>query len=384
MNDFVQKKALFIFSKYSVSENQAYLTNELVDEFSNRGIHSTVVSYSKQKKWFFERILGDRTEMFIGLNSSLKYFKYFIAFPVLFVAIMRILLRREKFEIMVMNAPVLVMFPVFILLPFLKTKRKCVIIFDFFPAHQVQAGAMPKFLETFLHWLESLLLRRFSKYGVMGVNNKSMAISYYGLCKKNVCITGIWGVKDKLSLKQFPNKNSDVIRMVFGGQLTSGRRLDLLINFLSDLRKDMLGKNICIDIYSDGKLCELYNNRYQFKSWINFYEPLDRNAYINNLPKYDFGLIVTDQNVSLPTLPSKVVDYINASINVIAMVEVECELRTKEYKSDQILLIPFVYNHSDILRVRESIIQLKFCERGYSDDFISMFDVKKTFEVLMS
>jgi len=378
------KKILFVFTKYSMFKNQEYLTNELVNAFLDREIHATVVTYEKSNRLLCEKTTKNSKEFFVGLNSAIKYFKYFVAWPVLFFVMFRIVLRREKYHMLVTNAPLLTMLPVFLLIPFLSIERKWAIIFDLFPIHQVQAGAIPKCLGCVLRWMETVCLNMHDSYGVMGEKNKVAVSDYYQIPKERIYITGIWGVsKTKRDVFKCRKRNSSV-RMVFGGQLTAGRRLDFLIEFLDELRRSMPKESITVDIFSSGKVCEKYKSTYKNNDWVCFCNPLDRESYISNLSNYDFGLIVTDENVNLPTLPSKIVDYMNASIDVIAMVEDACELRTDVYRSSKILLLPFSCSDSDIQLVKSAIdARLEGGSCFYSEKLRALFNVKRAVDVLI-
>ncbi|MBL1353734.1 MAG: hypothetical protein COA61_010485 [Zetaproteobacteria bacterium] len=380
----MNKRLLFIFTRYHLSKNSPYLTNELVDEFDARGCSSTVIAYD----WGSERsvkirLLKNRKEVLIGLSSRVKYIKYFTLWSRLFLAVFKELMKGTRYDSIIMDAPLTTLFPAIILLPFFRGAKKKVIVFDTFPIHQIQAGAIPSWLGAILRLLEGCSIKLFDTIGVMGVNNKKVISSYYQVPIDKVVLTGIWGVADDIHEKSVPKALGKDIKMVFGGQLTSGRRLDLLIDFLSELRKAVAKeKNIVVDIFSSGHVCNQYKEKYSQYDWINFCQPLDRETYVRNLHNYDFGLIVTDENVSLPTLPSKIIDYINASISVIAMVESECELRGSIYESEKIHLLPFSYTNADIQYLENRIISLDR-SKLYAQPLRSLFSVKRTVDVLI-
>jgi|GEM_PF-1440333 len=378
-----RKKILFIFTQYPSNEKSTYLTNELVDGYHARGYSVTAIGYDKTRQGIFTRRCEHKKEVFIGLDSKIKYAKYFFIWPKLFYAVIKELVESEKYSYVVMNAPLMTLFPAVLLLPFFRSARKAIIIFDLFPMHQIQAGAIPACLGRVLKYSEGSCLKLFDKVGVMGANNELAVISHYNVPTYKIVITGIWGVRNlenPIPIRELDN--TGFIRFVFGGQLVPGRRVDLFIEFLIQLKKSMLNATITLDIFSSGAIFEDLKRKYTGCDWINFRCPLSREEYIHRLENYDFGVIVTDENVTLPTLPSKIIDYINASLRTVAMVEDFCELRTKDYYSSNVILLPFEFSADDVSNFKELIRNVEGNDL-YAESFKKKFSTKRTISVLL-
>jgi len=63
MNKDYPQKALCVFTKYSMSKQSSYLTNELVEELSSRGIRPTFIAYEQGSQLFLQRFWSDKNEI---------------------------------------------------------------------------------------------------------------------------------------------------------------------------------------------------------------------------------------------------------------------------------------------------------------------------------
>jgi hypothetical protein len=311
------KNILVIAAKYSADEKNPYLTNDLVQELCRQGCYVTVVAYGD------ENIMQQNAtsqKYVIKITSSLKIIKYFLTWPKLIHLLFKIRKKEPFLDQVVMFAPMAVMWPAAFLVKYFRATKKTAIIFDLFPIHQVNINALPKFMAKPLRAFERNLLCRFTEITAMGENNKKTIESYY-TANKPVKIMPLWGRGLDQSKKL---NNHDCIKIIFGGQLIKGREINALISLFEQLRHK--GLPIIFDIYSKDAYFEELKQTYASQQWIQFKDQIPREDYFKRLAEYDVGAIVTDRSSNLPTFPSKIIDYIEANLQVYCLVEKESDL----------------------------------------------------------
>ena len=170
------KKILVISANYSVYDDNPKLTNDLVNELERDGNLVQVVALGDGS---VDRIKGTIEEIVINVKSQVKYFKYFIIWPLLFFKLMKVIKKFGVIDQVIMTAPLTVMWPAALLLKYMKVSKKTAIIFDIFPIHQQQIGAIPNALAPMAKALECFLLGGFSEVTAMGNNNKEHIGKYF-------------------------------------------------------------------------------------------------------------------------------------------------------------------------------------------------------------
>ena len=336
-------RMLFVCAKYATKAEDAYLTNDLVNEYCRQGCHVTVVALGDAD---LERDSEFLSERVIGISSSIKYLKYFSLWPRLAKVLLRILFADRRFDSVIVTAPLAVIWPVSALMPFFASNGKVAVIFDIFPLHQVQMGSIPVWAERLLYWIEMLLLKPFNAVTAMGPNNRKAIKEYYFGNRPgvNVKTVSLWG-KPSTSIN-VQCRVSGPIRMIFGGQVIKGRRLDKLIEFLAILIGR--GVDIRLSIYSQGRGFLDLKAQHRDTSWIEFCDQVSRDRYIETLSHYHVGAIVTDEKVSLPTFPSKVIDYLQMGLYSFCLVEKQSDLYDLLDNSSRVHINSFDFSQQGI------------------------------------
>jgi len=337
------KNVLVITTNYKVCDSNPYLTNDIVNQMAKKGFSVVVVGYGERAGVYKKENIS---EYIINVTSKLKILKYVLIWPRLIYLMLKVLRTEKSFDQVVMVAPLSVMWPAAALIRFCRIKKKTAIIFDIFPIHQMQIKALPKWIGPLAKWLECVLLSAFNDVTAMGINNKKYIENYYSsaLKRSKVRVLPLWSGK-KASQKN-ANFNSDKIRFVFGGQIIKGREIGSMISYLSNLRNRGLG--LTLDIYSKGSGYKLIQQEYGALNWISFNSQIPRDEYIETLSRYQVGLIVTDGSVTLPTFPSKVIDYVTAGLATYSLVEKESDLSFLAEDSCLIYLNNFDYSEAEI------------------------------------
>lgn len=317
-------KVLIVSSKYASDDSSPYLTNDLACELASNNCKVLAVGYGDHT---LNRVSPDGLleEVIIKINKTPKYIKYIVAWPHMFFALKRIVRDNDDITRVICFAPLSVLWPAVMAIRSIRCMFKTCIIFDIYPEHQIQIGSLPRILSPMLRAVEVLLLRYFGEITGMSSANVDAIQRIYGkaVLKKRFKILPPWGV-EKITHKNdlfCPiNSESHQIKIVFGGQICRGRDFDKAIYFLNLLRAR--GLKIKLTVFTD-KMSAISLSTYieEPYPWIEICDHLPRNEYLNALTEFDFGLIVTDPKVSLPTFPSKIVDYVAARLRCLCLIE---------------------------------------------------------------
>jgi glycosyltransferase involved in cell wall biosynthesis len=371
------KKALIICSKYAAKSEDSYLTNDLVNEFVRQGYNVVVVGYGEDSKKTRNQFIE---ENIIAVNSKRKYIKYILLWPNLLSILFHYLIQNNSFDCVVAFAPLSVMWPASTLMPLFKSKNKAVIIFDIYPVHQVQINCISLRVEKILYAIEMMLLKPYNSILAMGEKNSEFIKKYYNVIDKKIKIFRLWGNKN--TLENIINKPKEPIKIVFGGQIIPGRRLDKLIDFLFLIRGRSI--DIELDIYSQGTAYDLLKDRYTHLKWISFNGQINRKDYFEKLLTYHIGAVVTDENVNLPTFPSKIIDYVAAGLYLVCLVENESELYGVIDDNPRVYINSFDFSDKEINRAVyffQSITKNDTFEHAIILN--ELFDVNHVYKIIM-
>ncbi len=193
------------------------------------------------------------------------------------------------------------------------------ILWDFFPVHHVQIGRVSAILSRPLYYLEKINVSKYDCVGLMSEQNRFFFNSYFGLAGIKKILLPIWGggeVEPRLI-----RKKSDVIKIIFGGQLCKGRGIEQLLALAASYPE--LSNSCQITIMGDGPLYDYLEDQIKLTDLklLKLQRRVTRLEYLKMLHEYDFGLVITTPNVDVPTFPSKSLDYMIAGVPIIACVE---------------------------------------------------------------
>jgi glycosyltransferase involved in cell wall biosynthesis len=191
------------------------------------------------------------------------------------------------------------------------------VMWDFFPVHHAEIGRVPSGLpEAALKAAERATIDACDVVAVMSPRNADFLRTYHGGLTARTVILPPWAA-DAPDSPPVPKR--DVFTVVFGGQLTRG--VEDLIEAARLLEDE--GVAATIEVYGWGPhrddLVALAAERRA--GLLSFHDPLPRDDYRRMLRSVHAGVAVTVPDVSVPTFPSKIVDYAQSSIAIIACLE---------------------------------------------------------------
>lgn len=198
-------------------------------------------------------------------------------------------------------------------------RRLLFVLWDFFPVHHAEIGRIPSgMVEQALKRVERACIEDCDVIAVMTARNEEFLRAYHPGLRAGTVILPPWSAD---ATEALTDSKRDRFTVVFGGQLTLGRGVETLVDAAQILQER--GVDAAIEIYGWGPAREELADR-AARSGIHlltFHDPLPRHEYRRMLRTVHAGVAVTVPDVSVPTFPSKIVDYGQAGIAVVACLE---------------------------------------------------------------
>ena len=196
------------------------------------------------------------------------------------------------------------------------------VLWDFFPIHQDEIGRLPRFAPRgLLKRLERAAIGLADTVLVMTPRNEEFLHRYHPDIHAHVAMQPPWGGRASESLPGSKHEREERFVVVFGGQLTAGRGVEDLLLAAQILN----GREVPAEILviGDGPHRDRLMRQAEDLGLKNvrFVGRLPRNAYLELLGTASAGIAVTVGGVSIPSFPSKTVDYCRCGVPVIACTE---------------------------------------------------------------
>jgi glycosyltransferase involved in cell wall biosynthesis len=330
---------LMLCTKYSLDADSPYLCDELADELSKQGHCVTVLlmdwgnQHAGRQSNFVERnglptVVFAPTVHIDWLPSPFKRLARWLLSPLLAGKTAYELVSKNNFDRVVAFSPLTAMSAPIWFATRNKSLRRFLVQWDFFPDAQVQIGLMkPGFAARALRRIETYLIRRFDVIGCMSPKNIEYLRNNYDLAPSTqTVILPLW-----TSEPDFPKTPRETVRqryqlpqdcsiLVFGGQLIAGRGLEDIIAASRQLNPD--NDRILFLIVGFGPLKGLITQEIELgNSFLRCIDSMPRKQYLELISACDAGIVATVRDVSVPTFPSKTLDYVLAGLLIISSTE---------------------------------------------------------------
>lgn len=207
-------------------------------------------------------------------------------------------------------------------------------IVDFFPFHQKAIGLIPDgLIFRAAQKIENALIQTFDVVAGMSPKNIAYLQAHYALRpEQKVTILPLStsiappSYVDKASVRTKFDLPQNKVIAIFGGQITEGRGIEQILE-TAGLAQE-LAPDLHFVLAGDGRLVHLVE-AYIAGSGRNLthVRSLDRKSYLELATACDIGLVVTVPIADIPTFPSKTLDYLQASLPVVAAVEDDTDFR---------------------------------------------------------
>lgn len=206
-------------------------------------------------------------------------------------------------------------------------RRLVFVLWDFFPIHQIEIGRITRGpLTALLKVLERLAIGNADFIATMTPRGTAFLNAYHRGLRGSTIEIRPWSSPSPGS--SAPSQRNAVFTVVFGGQLVAGRGVSTLLDAAGLLQN--WGIPAQIEIYGSGADRVVLESRAQAEGLkiVHFQDLLSREEYRTVLARAHLGIAVTVPDVSVPSYPSKIVDYCLAGLPVIACVEAATDAGT--------------------------------------------------------
>lgn len=330
---------LLLCTKFSMDENDPWLTNELAGSLQRAGNRVTVLcldwagKLGSEKSAFFTTSAG--TQVYVEKPVSVfprfpllsKLFKWAGSSCVASLRVAR-LERENNYDLVICFSPLVTMGLPAAWLAGVKKKNSLLIQWDFFPYHQRQIGMMtPGVVFNIARKVEGYLISRFKYIGCLSPANIAYLQSHYPIRHEQKVFTlPIWGegsalpksdvslVREKYALPE------DKAIIVFGGQLVHGRGIEDILAVARLAKQQSLPVVFLIigsgslESLVDDYICAGHANVIRFAH-------VPRQEYLEIIAACDLALVCTVRDVDVPSYPSKTIDYLRVGLPIVASVE---------------------------------------------------------------
>ncbi len=201
-----------------------------------------------------------------------------------------------------------------------RVKHLVFVLWDFFPIHHGEIGRIrnPALLRP-LKSLERLSLARADTIAVMSPGNGEFLRRYHPGLASGIITVPPWGGNDVAEPPSIPKFSEFTV--VFGGQLTAGRGVEILIDAAAQVQQSTdRVRFLIIGSGPDRDRLEALALGMQLGN-LEFRDRVSRGEYLQLLQRVHVGIAVTVPQVSVPSYPSKIVDYFRMGVPAIACLE---------------------------------------------------------------
>lgn len=330
-------KVLMLCTKFSLDENDPWLTNELADSLSAIGHEVDVVlvdwaAVGNKRTNELRTSTGVRvvavSPVTVGPAGSrlAKSSKWVFSSARAWNAVRRLVADRRH-ELVIAYSPAVTMALPIVQATLGGRRRSYFIQWDFFPHHHLQIGLLRSRLAfAVAKAAEAYLIRRFDVIGCMSQRNIEYLTTHYRLRRhQRIEHLPIWGGRstipetDRMAVRKAYGLPQAPIA-VFGGQLSAGRGVEDIIAAAAIAAER--GLPLVFLLIGDGPLKDLVADAIARGIYsIIWLRRIPRNEYMQVIASCDIALVCTVRHVDVPTFPSKTIDYLRAGLPIVASVE---------------------------------------------------------------
>lgn len=331
-------KIALVCNKYSADENNPWLTNDLAKAYVDLGHEVTVycLDWSGAEQGY---------QMIDSNGIDINYLQHPTVFRRLgrkinillkwilnsWLAAKAIRAPKKQFDLLVYFSPALTTIG---MVNYLKqyTKKTVMILWDFFPKYHQELEVFPNVLAItkLAKSIEQKAVNHADLVGLMSPENITFINNYFiNTSNQKRVVVPLWGpaplalvsTNEKPYLKtNWHNLPRQKVWAVMGGQMIPGRGLELLLNVASKLLNN---SDLVFVVAGDGVHKKWFLDQMQDRGLTNiiYIGSLKRREYLDLLQAADIGLVFNSGHVSVPTFPSKSVDYLRTALPMIVSIE---------------------------------------------------------------
>lgn len=329
-------RILMVCNKFAADAAQGWLTNDLAQALDAQGHTVDIIHLEWQTRQAPQLVpLHARARVLhvsalsvlpAWLPSKLALLLKWIAASTLAARVARTHFPPEPYDLLIGFSPAMIIRGL-VRAYYPQAKKRVLIYWDFFPRHHREIGVLPlgELAEPIAHDAEAEAVSVYDAVGCMSPANMAFFQRYFPKYAGEVVRVPVWGPASALArthrnaARMRYGFGADDVVCVFGGQLNPGRGIDGICDLAARVAETLPQAKFVIA--GCGAYAETVAARAAQSPNLRYLGQLSREEYGQLLAAADIGLVFTPAQVSLPTFPSKTVDYLRASLPVLAAVE---------------------------------------------------------------
>lgn len=196
------------------------------------------------------------------------------------------------------------------------------VLWDFFPIHQLEIGRLTaQWLHAPLRALERLTIAASDTIAVMTPRNAEFLRAYHPGIQAETVVVPPWAPPLGPSAVPANIRKTDTFTVLFGGQLVPGRGIGTLLDAADQLLAAATPVRFVIAGWGSDAARLKDEASQRGLSNVQFIERLPRDRYLELAASVHAGIALTVPGVSIPSFPSKIVDYCRIGLPVICCIE---------------------------------------------------------------
>ncbi|MBD8094284.1 glycosyltransferase family 4 protein [Pseudomonas fluorescens] len=391
------KNVVLLTTKYAENKADAWLTNEMAYSLRDDGhrVCAVVFSWLRDEPESSIKEIDGITVVRIKL-LKLFYTTGFIGTALkvfLFPYWARIVIKKHvrQCDLLIANTPCVTIVG---LASFFKRHYKSkayLVLWDFFPFYLKDLGVIRnKLFFSFFHRLENRMYRTFDRIGCMTKGNVKFLLENYPRVEPaRVEILPLWAkIKavpaiDRSKVRDKYNLPEGKVIAVYGGAMSIVQELE---NLLELARLSLQSReDVCILFIGRGTERERLQAKAIKEGLTNviFLDYVPREEYQDVVQACDIGLISLSSKLSVPSFPSKSVDYFKVSLPILASLDAVTDFGSI-LQNDIKAGYSVIAGNSELLHEKLSILasdsvlrsKMGLAGRRYYEEFLSVENAK--------
>jgi glycosyltransferase involved in cell wall biosynthesis len=338
-------RVLILCTKYSLDLSDQYMTDELANALATEGhrIQVVVTDWDARFGGPARSVLtGSGVNVLViapraitGFGRFIETASKWVLSSIFALREMRNALRGRDFDVLLCFTPCVTVAAQLHWTAKHLSARSMLFVYDFFPYHHRSIGLVPKGpVFEIARRLEQYFIRTFNVIVCNWPANIIYLKNHYRLRPaQQVIWTPLWGdisavrpLCQKAVARMQHSLPLDRKILVFGGQITEGRGIEELLAVAALAQKER--PDLIFLFVGDGRLTPLIEQQASRDgSNVILKRRIQRDEYLGLLSACDAGLVATVKQVDSSSFPTKTIDYLRASLPIIAAVEEESDYR---------------------------------------------------------
>lgn len=329
----LRKDIVLLTTKYADDKKDAWLTNELAYSMSEEGSDVTVVVFSwlKNEPESVTKVIDGIKVIRIKLpaifynsgaiGTALKIF----IFP--FLARYKIAKEIKRCDLLIANTPCVTILGLSRFFRKRYGSKSFLVLWDFFPFYLKDLGAIRnKLFFGFFRYLEQLMYTSFDRIGCMTEGNARFLFDNFpSVSKEKVTLLPLWAkIKqiepvDKIEVRKKYNLPPEGFVAIYGGAMSIVQELENILDLAAMYSKDevafvFIGKGTEKESLQKAVVTRGLRN-------VIFIDYIPREEYEHVVQSCDVGLISLSRKLTVPSFPSKSLDYFKVSLPILASLD---------------------------------------------------------------